>query len=202
VPDLPFLNELVLVDKNPALTAAWEEAFADFDDVRVLCGDFFAEDACALVSPANSFGFMDGGLDAAISEVVGRHLERRVQAAIVDAHRGELAIGQALTVDTDHKRWPRLIVAPTMRVPGKLSQQSVNAFLAMRALLVEAERQRREGRPMQKLVVPGLCSGIGGMTPRKVAMQMRLAFNEMRVPARIPSMSHIHRVHGKLLLPL
>ena len=199
---LPFVEELLLTDKSSSLVAAWEEAFADFDDVRVVCGDFFAEDGSALVSPANSFGFMDGGLDANISDTVGRHLERQVQAAIVDAHRGELPIGNALTVDTGHPRWPRLIVAPTMRVPGKLASQSINAFLAMRAILVECERQHAAGRAFRKVIVPGLCSGVGGMSPRKVAMQMRLAFNEVRAPPRIPSMNHIHRVHTKLILPL
>lgn len=49
-------SRLVLVDHWQPLVAAWSESFASDSTVEVRGGDFFAEGADALVSPANSFG--------------------------------------------------------------------------------------------------------------------------------------------------
>ena len=48
-----------------------------------------------MVSPASSFGIMDGGLDAAIQDVLGFAIQQRVQRVIVDRHHGELPVGAA-----------------------------------------------------------------------------------------------------------
>ena len=55
-----------LIDRDPALVRAWREVFRDRDEVTVHEDDYFAHPAAAMVSPANSFGIMDGGLDLAI----------------------------------------------------------------------------------------------------------------------------------------
>ena len=60
-------TKIVLIDRNPKLVEAWQQAFAVFPEVETLTGDYFQLPADALVSPANSFGIMDGGLDLAIS---------------------------------------------------------------------------------------------------------------------------------------
>src|SRR5690348_11540617 len=49
----------------------------------------------AVVSPANSFGFMDGGIDHLYSRHFGWHVQRRLQEAIRGRHHGELLVGQA-----------------------------------------------------------------------------------------------------------
>ena len=47
-------------------------------------GDITQIECDAMVSPANSFGFMDGGLDYALSERFGWDLEKRLQKIIKD----------------------------------------------------------------------------------------------------------------------
>jgi hypothetical protein len=84
------------------LIRAWRAAFADREEGP----------ADAMVSPANSFGMMDGGLDAAI--------------------RDEL-------VETGDTRWPALVVAPTMRVPESVAQ-TLNAYLAFRTVVLACKR--------------------------------------------------------------
>ncbi|KAJ8314435.1 hypothetical protein KUTeg_006585 [Tegillarca granosa] len=60
-----------LRDFNSQMVKAWEEAFEKYipDMIQVSLGDIFngAPAADAIVSPANSFGFMDGGIDMAYS---------------------------------------------------------------------------------------------------------------------------------------
>ena len=66
--------KLVLLSVQPALSAAWRRAFDDVEDVYVYEGSFqsIIGSYDCLVSPANSFGLMDGGMDAARLAVVSR----------------------------------------------------------------------------------------------------------------------------------
>ena len=183
---------MLLVDRDAALVRAWRNAFADRDDVEVLEGDYFARPAGAMVSPANSFGIMDGGLDAAIRDQLGFTVQKRVQRAIVERHHGELPIGAAELVETGDDRWPVLVVAPTMRVPENVAQ-TLNAYLAFRAVVLACKRA-----DIESLVCCGLATGIGGMEPQRAAVQMRMALLHATGPARIPSFDRIHALHRAL----
>jgi hypothetical protein len=72
----------------------------------------------AVVSPANSYGFMDGGVDALYMNHFGHEIQSRVRRQIYDHHAGELLVGVADIVETGHRTIPFLIAAPTMRVPS------------------------------------------------------------------------------------
>ena len=52
---------LRLRDRNPALVEAWRRNFEGIERVEISQGDIFGVTADAIVSPANSFGYMDGG---------------------------------------------------------------------------------------------------------------------------------------------
>jgi len=184
--------QILLVDRGTAMIRAWRDAFADRDDVEVIEDDYFARSAGAMVSPANSFGIMDGGLDAAIRDQLGFVVQQRVQRAIVERHHGELPVGAAEIVETDDQRWPVLVVAPTMRIPESVAQ-TLNAYLAFRAIVLACRRAS-----IASVVCCGLGTGIGGMEPRRAAIQMRMALLHASGPARIPSFDQIHAVHHAL----
>ncbi|MFZ5889602.1 MAG: macro domain-containing protein [Myxococcota bacterium] len=189
---------VLLVDLLRPLIAAWQQAFAAIPDVEIREDDFFSLDADALVSPANSFGIMDGGLDLAIRARLGGDIEQRVQQRILSEHHGELPVGSAEVIETAHERWPFLVVAPTMRVPESVAN-TLNAYLAFRAtLLALSKHNSSSSKPIRSVVVPGLGTGIGGIDPRRCAAQMRIAFDQLSKPARIPSYSLIHDTHHKL----
>ena len=134
-------------------------------------GSIFEMDANTLVSPANSFGLMRGGLDAKLRAHFGQAIEDRVRHKIKTEFHGELPVGLATIVETGHARHPYLLCAPTMRHPGDVSH-TINAYLAMKALLSAAAAY-----PVSlRLAVPGLCSSTGGMPPDHVARQMRIAY--------------------------
>jgi O-acetyl-ADP-ribose deacetylase (regulator of RNase III) len=182
-----------LVDRHGPLARAWADTFRDFEDVEVHERDLFTVDADAMVSPANSFAIMDGGLDLAIREELGFEVQKAAQRIIVERHHGELPVGAAEVVPTKHPRWKYLVVAPTMRVPESVAQ-TINAYLAFRAALLAVARLPE----ITSVVCPGLCTGIGNMDPRRCAVQMRMALKHVREPARIPSFAMIHAVHNAL----
>jgi len=74
--------EYILFDINPAMIQAWEEFFGDIKNVQILKKDISKISCDALVSPANSFGFMDGGIDYAISLRLGWGLQFKLQEKI------------------------------------------------------------------------------------------------------------------------
>jgi O-acetyl-ADP-ribose deacetylase (regulator of RNase III) len=156
---------------------AWEQAFVDVPEVVVSRGDIFQHKADAIVSPANSFGYMDGGIDLLYSRYFGWELEANLQALLAQQHYGELPVGQAVVLATGHGSIPFLVSAPTMRVPMGIGE-TVNVYLAFRAALIAVLAHNEHAAiPIRSLLVPGLGTGIGEVTPTRAARQMRLAYN-------------------------
>lgn len=177
------LGQVTVVGTNGALVTAWSAEFRAYPAVRVVHGSIFDTDANALVSPANSFGIMDGGLDGKLRDYFGESVERTVRERIRLQFHGELPVGLAMVVETGHARHPYLISAPTMRCPGDVSQ-SVNAYLAMKATLNAAAAHSAQ----LSLAIPGFCALTGGMSPTQVARQMRIAYE--RVVGEMYAYSH------------
>lgn len=170
---------LHLRDINPAVVAAWQSAFADAHDVNVSCGGIFDLQADAIVSPANSFGYMDGGIDLVYSHFFGWDLESALKTLIREQHFGELPVGQAIILPTGHKAIPWLVSAPTMRVPSGIGR-TLNVYLAFRAALIAVVHHNANGAtPIQSLLVPGMGTGVGDVLPERAARQMRLAYDNI-----------------------
>ncbi len=171
--------KIILGDKNPDLIDAWTAQFSGLDDVTIRGGNILLGKADALVSPANSFGFMDGGFDESISQLFDRKIQPIVQDVIRSKHAGELLVGQAEIVATGYEQFKYLVCAPTMRVPQNVAS-SVNAFLAMRATLLEVIRfNKQNNHAIQTLAVPGFCTGVGKMSFDVCAAQMRFAYDQV-----------------------
>lgn len=168
------IAQLTLVDTDSALVAAWKSEFSSLPEVRIVSGSIFDATANTLVSPANSFGIMDGGLDGKLRNFFGIDLEARVRERIRTDFHGELPVGLATLVPTQHKRYPYLICAPTMRFPMDVAA-TVNAYLAMKALLHVAS----SFPAALSVAIPGLCSLSGRMPLHNVARQMRIAYERV-----------------------
>ncbi len=168
--------KIKLVYKEPELGKAWESYFSEFEDVEII-GEDIVKVACdAIVSPANSFGFMDGGLDIHLSETLGWHIQDELQKRIAQLDERELLVGQSMIIPTVNEKIPYLISAPTMRVPMSFNiATSVNAYLAMKAILIAAKKHEE----IHTIAVPGLCTGCGRMPFDIAANQMFLAYDEV-----------------------
>jgi O-acetyl-ADP-ribose deacetylase (regulator of RNase III) len=167
-----------LRDKDSQVVAAWREHFRGFANVHISGGDIFepAVQADAIVSPANSFGYMDGGIDLVYLGRFGWQLQERLQSHLREQHDGELPVGQAAIVETLDPGLPYLISAPTMRVPMDVSR-TPNAYLAFRAA-IRAAKSHAGGkrRQIRSILCPGLCTAIGRMQPEVAARQMATAY--------------------------
>lgn len=179
--------KIILCDRNENQVRAWNKAIAssivrpNYEVVTVL-GEIFqdATKATVIVSPANSFGFMDGGIDLVYTQRFG-DIQSEVQRRIVNDFDGELLVGQALAVETRDENWPFLISAPTMRVPAKILDYT-DVYLATRA----AVRCARSLGGVSSILFPGMGTGVGGVHPDIAAKQMLSAIDEGFYPRPFP----------------
>lgn len=179
--------QIVLTAIENELAEAWQRWCGDLPFVRVHRGSIFDVSCDAIVSPANSFGFMDGGIDRLYTERFGLDLEKRVQNVIQSEHAGELLVGAATIVETADDAIPFLIAAPTMRVPMVL-ESSLSPFLAARAIFllirdgrfssgINANEQISEF--VKTVSLPGLGTGVGRVPPVQCAKQVRAAIEDV-----------------------
>lgn len=171
------------VDLNAQLVNAWKSVFKDVDSVEAINSSIFEHPSDIIVSPANSFGFMNGGIDFSISKNLGWHIEKEVQKRIREEFYGELLVGQALVVPTGHADFPYLISAPTMRTPMTILR-SPNVYLAMKAILTLLKYGRLSSGELisdsiSSVAIPGLGTGVGQVPPLVCARQMRLAWEDV-----------------------
>jgi len=178
---------IILTAVDQSLADSWRRFCGDVEGVDVHHGSIFDVHCDALVSPANSFGFMDGGIDALYTQRLGHQVQRRLQDLIRTRHHGELLVGAAEIVYTDSPSFPFLIAAPTMRVPMVL-RESVNPYLAARAVLLLIRHGsvsdgpfagRRVSDVVTSVAFPGLGTGVGGIGPNTCARQVRAAIDEV-----------------------
>jgi O-acetyl-ADP-ribose deacetylase (regulator of RNase III) len=179
--------KIVLSAVDAPLADAWQRFCGNLECVTIHRGSILDLEVDAVVSPANSFGFMDGGIDGLYSSFFGWHVQDRLQKLIRERHHGELLVGTAEIVETDNARIPYLIAAPTMRVPMIL-RDSVNPYLAARAALLLIKfgafaAGTLAGEPVARAVeavaFPGLGTGVGQVGPNTCARQVAAAIEEV-----------------------
>lgn len=178
---------LILCAVKSSLADAWTQYCGDLDFVTIHHGSILDVECDAVVSPANSFGFMDGGIDFIYMDYFGKDIQLKVRRQIFDHHHGELIVGNADIVETGDSKIPYLIAAPTMRVPMVL-HDSVNAYLAARAVFIlvtsgiftsGAKTGEKISDHVKTVAMPGLGTGVGNITSKVCALQVRTAINDI-----------------------
>ena len=181
--------EIVLAAVQADLRDAFIEHTEGLGGVTVHHGSIFDVECDAVVSPANSFGFMDGGIDAQYVSRFGGGVQERVRRKILYEHAGELLVGAATIVETGIGAPRYLIAAPTMRVPMWLGPETVAPYLAARAVILLVREGRfgegpGEGEPVRgsvrRIAFPGLGTGVGGVPAEVSARQMAEAIRRHR----------------------
>ena len=129
-----------------------------------------------MVSAANSFGLMDGGVDLAIICYFGVELMDRVQEKIIRDYLGEQPVGTSIIVETANAKHPFIAHTPTMRVPMSIATTDY-VFVAMWAMLVAVHQHNGQAeRKTRSIACPGLGTSCGMVPPEEAARQMALAY--------------------------
>src|SRR5215475_610327 len=140
-----------------------------------------------MVSAANSFGLMDGGVDLAIVRFFGFELMDRVQDRVLTDYLGEQPVGTSFIIETEHAKHPFLAHTPTMRVPMRITRTD-NVYRAMWAMLLAVRQHNRTSKraAIKTIACPGLGTATGRMPAGEAARQMAAAYRHfLRPPAQI-----------------
>ncbi|WP_461831593.1 ADP-ribose-binding protein [Aquifex sp.] len=125
-------------------------------DIRVLKGSILDVEAEAIVNPANSRGFMGGGVAGVIKREGGQDIE------IDTTEKAPIPVGSAVLTTAGRLKFKGVIHAPTMEEPAMPSSEE-KIRKATRAALELADR---EG--FRVIAFPGMGTGVGGV-PKKIA---------------------------------
>ncbi|MFB7976999.1 ADP-ribosyltransferase domain-containing protein [Streptomyces vinaceus] len=169
----PPVLRVVLTDVNERVVEAWRAAFADTPGIEIRRGSILDEDVDAWVTPTNSRGRMDGGVDAAVKRHLGAGIQLRVQRAIRDRFAGAMPVGSAVCVPSGAAVPRFLISTPTMVESSQNVSATLNVALACAAAFQAVHRQNRKA--------PGSIRSVAlvGMGARTGRVPARLCANLM-----------------------
>lgn len=196
----PKLFEITLVDPKRELCLEWKKSFEGFSHVKIVHGKFESiKEYDCLVSPANSFGLMDGGVDLAIRNYFGMRVQYNVQKRIQKEYYGEQPVGTSVIVDTENEDHPFLAHTPTMRVPSDISKTDnvYNAFFAM--LRAVANYNKKSKVRIESIVCPGLGTATGRVLYNEAARQMALAYKNFLNPTTNMDWENLKRRHFEIV---
>lgn len=199
---------LILSAPVTEMAEAFKRVFANADNVNIVGKPFetIREFDC-MVSAANSFGLMDGGVDAAITAFFGTQLQSRVQNHILREYLGEQPVGSAFVIETGHNHHPWLVHAPTMRVPLTIDGTDAvyNATWAALLAIFQHNKHATTDRKIKTVVFPAMGAGCGQVPFESVARQMKQAWDNFNKkqnqltgnthnPASRQYLAHMHTV--------
>lgn len=128
--------------------------------INIQKGSITTLDVDAIVNPANSYGYMGGGVAWVIKEVGGQVIEDEAMS-LARFHIGEAVLTTAGDLVARH-----VIHAPTMEEPAEKTN-STNVQHATQAALELAEKQQ-----FRKIAFPGMGTGVGGVDKKEAAKVM------------------------------
>jgi len=135
------------------------------------------------VSPANTFGFMDGGIDFALSRIVFPGIEKIVKENIKKygkttlLGRPYLPIGSSLLIKTE-KENHFLISAPTMLLPQKVDETQ-NCYYATMTTLYNVFMRDFDLNDVE-IILTSMCCGWGKMTEEESFSQIQRAIKDYK----------------------
>ncbi|TDL20222.1 macro domain-like protein [Rickenella mellea] len=148
-----------------------------------------------IVSPANSYGRLDGGFDyylaAALSPADIDAATKLAQATLYQKWKGYAPPGTCTLVplkDSVCENNPHgcayIALCPTMRIPEDATWNREIVYNCVWSLLVSLEQHNRaadisgDGTKISKVLMTGLATGCGRVPPELCAQQMALAFRD------------------------
>lgn len=136
-----------------------------------------------IVSPANSFGHMDGGIDQTLSYMLMQnydenYISSKIRHIIATNYSGEQPVGTCILIPTDNTKFPFLAHAPTMTVPTNVVR-TLNAYYAFKSVLesIKSYNNTEGVVPIKSILTTTFCTGCGEMSLKHSLIQMKKAYD-------------------------
>ena len=159
-----------------------QKIFTNYENITFEVGNITkCKSYDCIVSPANSFGQMDGGIDAVLSYMLQKdydsdHIGRKVRKVIADEYYGEQPIGTCILIPTENEKFPFLAHAPTMTTPENVVG-TLNAYYAFKAVLTSIANYNKKSKyKITSILTTTFCTGCGEMDLETSLKQMLYAY--------------------------
>lgn len=185
--------KIILSDINQNVVRAWQKEIMQHEGTYQGPHGIFVDqnnsifdvEAEAIVSPANSFGFMDGGIDQEIFNRCGWiELQKLVHERIEKSFNGELLVGQATQIFVSSfcptSPFCAVIIAPTMRTPRIIVDADAVRLSTRAAVRCAIDLQ------IESIAITGMGAGSGRVPPSIVADQMFKGIFDVLLPMPFP----------------
>jgi len=181
--------KIYLLDYNENMVSCWKKYFNNCNDVEVVCDDFVnfmqKNNIECVVSPANSYGLMDGGYDLAITSYFGEELSHKVQDYLLKNLCGEQPVGTSIILKINENQ--KLIHTPTMRIPSHIKDHMV-IYNCMRTCLMLAIKNN-----IQSIVIPAFGGACGNVQYSIIAEMMYNAYLQVFNPPKSIDWNYAYR---------
>ncbi len=183
--------KIYLLDINAEMCEAWRKRFFGFSNIEIVCDDFGEfmkthKEVDCVVSPANAYGFMDGGYDGAITRYFGDGLQKSVQKYITKKLYYEQPVGTSIIVDTPIDGI-KLIHTPTMQVPSRIVDYRI-IYHCMRSTIITALHNN-----VKSIVIPAFGACTGGVPLDKVSELMWKAYCQIGTCPKVYDWNYAQR---------
>ena len=136
--------------------------------IEIIKGDITKLKVEAIVSPANSYITMGGGLAGIIRRAGGEGIKEEAKKYV------PVNVGEAIVTKAGKLPAKFVIHAPTMEKPAqRISGENIR--LTMRAILECAEKNN-----IREVAIPGLGTGVGGVPCKEAATIMLKALRDFK----------------------
>ncbi len=136
--------------------------------IEILEGSLLDVDTELIVNPANSYGYMGGGVAGVIRKLGGEVIEKEAVS------KAPIPVGEAVLTTAGLLKFKGVIHAPTMEEPGMVTTPE-KVYRATKAALRLASQ---EG--FRSLAFPGMGTGVGRVPKDIAAYKMLEAMKEFR----------------------
>ena len=128
--------------------------------IKALKGDLTELEVDAIVNPANSLGYMGGGVAGAIKRKGGEEIEKEA------VEKAPIPVGKAIATTPGRLKCRYVIHAPTMERPAmRIGVDNVEK--ATRAAFELAKNMK-----LKSIALPGMGTGVGGVKEEDAARAM------------------------------
>jgi O-acetyl-ADP-ribose deacetylase (regulator of RNase III) len=128
--------------------------------IEIKIGDLTQIKCDAIVNPANSSGYMGGGVAGAIRRAGGAIIEK--QAVL----KAPIPVGVAVITDAGNLPCNFVIHAPTMKKPAMHIGLENVKHATIAALKIASEKR------IKSIAIPGMGTGVGGVDKKAAAKTM------------------------------
>jgi len=163
---------------DPKFTELLQAAFDNCSYIKIYNGPFNKCEFDCIVSPGNSYGMMDGGIDMEITKYFGDKKEfiKLVQSQLNDQCNLQQQPGSVCVINTSNEKCPYLFHCPTMMTPITIKDYSVIYWCFYNILNTAFNHNmNNQSSKIKNIVMSGLGTGCGRVSYNNFIKLIKLA---------------------------